>query len=131
MKVKSLKGRETYWTAKPIDWETDSRSKLQTSCKKALALHWIMDRVGEEVCMPGGKRLFFDFVNFTKKIIVEVDGKQHRKFNPFFHRNNIHQFVGSMRRDDEKQKFADINGWTLYRVNGVTELQKYLVYGNT
>jgi len=128
MKIKLLNGRESYWTNKGIDWNAPSRSKLQTGCKLVLMQHWITDKVGEEVRVPGNK-LYFDFVNFSKKIIVEVDGKQHRKFTPFFHKNNIHQFVGSMKRDDTKQRFADINEWMMLRVQNQTELQKYLAYG--
>lgn len=126
MKVKTLSKKDTYWTPKKkIDWEAPSKSKLQKSCKDLLALVWQGDSVAEEQRIPSTK-LSVDFVNFTKKIMVEVDGEQHRKYNKYFHNGNIFNFAASIKRDDKKEKFAELNGFQLIRVRSAKELNEVL-----
>lgn len=95
-------------------------------CKQVLALHWLGDIVAEEQRMPGTK-MKFDFVNFNKKIIIEVDGAQHEKINKFFHKGSVFQFLKAKKRDEQKEEFAKLNGFTLFRVKNKTELSKVLL----
>lgn len=127
MKVKSLRGQTVNWKPKLIDWEKPSTaSNIQNECKKVLALYWCTDVVAEEQLLPGTK-LRLDFVNFSKKIIVEVQGEQHSKFNKFFHNNSILNFAKSLQRDEKKREFADLNGLTFIEVKTTEELHKILI----
>ena len=70
-----------------IDWEKGSRSKLQAKVKNFLKVFWDGDVVFEEFPVVGS-RLTLDFYNATKNIAIEVQGKQHTKYNKFFHNDN-------------------------------------------
>ena len=65
-----------------VDWESPSRSKLQTSVKKILREVWRGDRVYEEFPVAGTK-MTIDFYNATQEVAIEVDGKQHIQSNKF------------------------------------------------
>lgn len=127
MKVKGLRGQSVFWKPKLINWDKPSTaSNIQNECKKVLALYWLGDIVAEEQLLPGTK-LRFDFVNFSKKIIVEVQGEQHSKLNKFFHNNNVFNFVSSLKRDEKKREFAALNNITYIEVKTVVELHKHLI----
>jgi hypothetical protein len=126
MKVKGFNGKTYFWKCKGIDWQGKSRSKLQEKCKAIIALYWGGDMVGEEQCVPSSK-MAFDFVNFNKKLIVEVNGDQHYKYNKFFHNKNVFNFVASKARDDKKKRFAEENGFTLIEVKTPEELNRILL----
>ena len=70
-----------------INWEEGSRSKLQGKVKNFLKVFWDGDVVFEEFPVVGS-RLTLDFYNATKNIAIEVQGKQHTKYNKFFHKDN-------------------------------------------
>lgn len=126
MKVKGFNNKTYFWKPKLIKWEAKSKSKLQKDCKDILALFWKLDVVGEEQNVPSSK-MHFDFVNFSKRIIVEADGEQHRKYNKFFHNKNIFNFVDSMKRDELKEKFAKENNFILIRIKSANELNRALL----
>lgn len=125
MKVKTIKG-DAYLKVNGIDWEGKSRSKLQKSCKDILKEFWNGDIVSEEQSIPK-TRLKIDFVNFSKKIILEIQGGQHFKFNKHFHNNNIFNFVDSLARDDKKEEFANLNGFIYLAVKTPSELREILI----
>jgi|TARA_S200002703_G_scaffold72309_1_gene62635 hypothetical protein len=98
-----------------IDWEGKSLSKLQKQAKEILYEYWCSDFVYEEFPVAG-TRLSFDFYNASKKIALEVDGRQHYRFNKHFHSNSRQNFLDQLRRDDTKERFCEANNITLYRV---------------
>jgi hypothetical protein len=57
-----------------------------------------------------------DLYNATRKIAVEVDGEQHYKFNPFFHRGCPQNFARQLKRDDIKEQFCVANEISLVRI---------------
>lgn len=127
MKVKTLNGQTRFWKPKPINWdEACTVSIFQNECKKILAMYWVGDVVAEEQLLPGTKQRF-DFVNFTKRIIVESHGEQHFKMNKFFHNNNIFNFVNGLKRDEKKRKFAELNGFKMIEVTSPTELHQIMI----
>ena len=69
-----------------IDWEKKSRSKIQFAVKQFLKPHWCYQVCFEEFPVFGSK-MSVDILNATKKIAIEVNGPQHKKFNKFFHNN--------------------------------------------
>lgn len=126
MKVIGLNGRPYYMKPNLIKWTGKSRSQFQFDCKTILASFWGNDIVAEEQAMPGSK-LRFDFVNFSKKIILEADGEQHSSYNKFFHNKNIFNFAKSLERDQKKVKFAEKNGFTHFAVKSTNELHRIML----
>jgi len=126
MKVIGFNGKTYFWKPKGIDWNGKSLSKLQKDCKSVLANFWGNDIVAEEQNVPSSK-MHFDFVNFSKKIVVECNGGQHYKFNKHFHNKNIFNFVASKARDEKKKKFAETNSFQFIEVQTAEELNRYLL----
>ena len=128
MTFKSLAGREVKVKKSDIykiDWQGNSLSKLQKSVKKELVKYWGADIVYEEFPVAG-TRLNFDFYNATKNIVLEVDGHQHYRYNKFFHGQNRFNFLQQLKRDNDKEKFCDLNGIKLYRVREGEDYEKVL-----
>jgi len=90
VKFKTLNGKERLLkNAKKyiINWEAKSKSNIQWRVKQFLFPYWKHDVVFEELRVVGS-RLSLDFFNANKKIAVEVQGKQHQSYNPYFHGSN-------------------------------------------
>ena len=99
-----------------INWEKNSRSKLQTKVKYFLKVFWDGDVVFEEFPVVG-TRLTIDFYNATKNIAIEVQGNQHTKYNKFFHKGNKMNYLDQLKRDDEKLSFCNLNNIKLLEVH--------------
>jgi hypothetical protein len=97
-----------------IKWSIKRASDAQYRTKLFLKEFWEQDAVFEEFIIPGS-RLRVDFINFTKKIAVEVSGRQHEEFNKFFHKNRI-GFIKSVKRDFQKIKWLEINDIKLIEI---------------
>jgi|TARA_B110000305_G_scaffold164784_1_gene182255 hypothetical protein len=108
-----------------IDWEAPSRSKIQFKTKKFLEKYWKGHIVFEEFPVAGTK-LSLDFYNANKKIAVEVQGKQHTKYVPFFHANNKINYINQLRRDQDKLKFCELNEIQLIEIYEEDILSKKL-----
>ncbi len=108
-----------------INWSSSSRSKFQTTVKKFIKEYWSLDVVFEEFPMAGSK-LSFDFYNANKKIAIEVQGGQHLKYTPHFHGKSKSNFLGQIRRDNEKEKFCELNGIKLVEIYPKDELSRDL-----
>jgi hypothetical protein len=118
MRFKTLTGAtRTVKKAKKflIDWDGKSRSKIQYNAKQFLKKYWINHIVFEEFPVAGTK-LSLDFYNANKKIAVEVQGKQHTKYVPFFHGKNKINYINQLKRDQDKLKFCEINEIELVEV---------------
>ena len=72
-----------------IDWEKKSRSKIHKKVKDFLKDYWENHVVYEEFPVYG-TRLKVDFLNATKKVAIEVNGRQHNSFtsSPVRHRTH-------------------------------------------
>ena len=97
-----------------IRWNQNSRSLFQTDVKLFLSRFWQSDDVYEEFPLVGSL-LTYDIYNATKKIAVEVQGKQHTEFVKYFHGNRL-KFLEQLKRDKMKEDYAEINGITLVTV---------------
>lgn len=91
-----------------VDWDAPSRSKIQFHTKQFLKRYWKSHIVFEEFPVAGSK-LSLDFYNANKKIAVEVQGKQHTKYVPFFHGKNKINYINQLKRDNDKLKFCEMN----------------------
>ena len=99
-----------------IDWNAPSKSKRQREVKKFLKKYWKSHVVFEEFPVVGS-RLTLDFYNATKDIAIEVQGKQHTKYNKFFHKDNKINYLNQLKRDDEKLSFCELNNIQLLEVH--------------
>lgn len=98
-----------------VEWEKPSRSKLQFNAKQFFKTYWKNHIVYEEFPVYGS-RMKVDLVNATKKIAVEVNGPQHDTFNKFFHGNSRAKYLQSIKRDVEKQKWLELNGFIIMQI---------------
>ena len=108
-----------------IDWDKKSKSKLQFGVKQFLKKHWANHVIFEEFPVAG-TRLTLDFYNASKKIAVEVQGPQHRKYIPFFHAGYRNNYINQLRRDKQKLDFCEINNIKLIEIYESDKLNKRL-----
>ena len=108
-----------------INWDGPSRSKIQYRTKQFLKEYWRNHIVFEEFPVAGTK-LSLDFYNANKKVAVEVQGKQHTKYVPFFHGKNKINYINQLKRDQDKLKFCELNGIQLIEIYEEDKLNKKL-----
>ena len=94
-----------------INWDAKSRSKLQFGAKQFLKTVWKNHVVYEEFPVYGS-RMKVDILNATKKIAVEVQGRQHNEYNEFFHKNR-QNYLLSIKRDVQKRLWLEKNQFIL------------------
>jgi len=130
MRLKNIHGKLVYKNVKSklIDWRGKSRSKIQRKVKLFLKDYWENCIVYEEFPVYGS-RMTVDIFNATKKIAIEVKGKQHNEFNKFFHKNKLN-YLYSMERDLNKKKWLEDNDIQLVEVleNEVEGLKESFLY---
>ena len=108
-----------------IDWDGSSRSKIQYNAKQFLKKYWSNHIVFEEFPVAGTK-LSLDFYNANKKIAVEVQGRQHTKYVPFFHGKNKINYLNQLKRDQDKLKFCELNDIQLVEIYDGEEITEKL-----
>jgi hypothetical protein len=108
-----------------INWKAKSKSKLQYSTKLFLEKYWSRHIVFEEFPVAG-TRLSLDFYNANKKIAIEVQGRQHTQYVPFFHGKNKINYLNQLKRDSDKLKFCGLNNITLVEIYETDNLDKKL-----
>lgn len=108
-----------------IDWDGKSRSKIQYSAKQFLKKYWSNHIVFEEFPVAG-TRLSLDFYNANKKIAVEVQGRQHTKYVPFFHGKNKINYINQLKRDQDKLMFCELNNIQLVEIYDGDEVSEKL-----
>lgn len=97
-----------------IQWDKPTRSKMQSAVKDFLYPYWKTHIVCEEFKVPRS-RLRVDIINFTKRVAVEVQGKQHIDYVPFF-QGNPTQLFQQWGRDAKKERFLEYNGYQLIQI---------------
>jgi hypothetical protein len=98
-----------------IKWNKKSRSKIQFKTKKFLEPFWKGQIVYEEFPVYGS-RMTVDILNATKKLAIEVQGKQHSEFNKFFHNNSRLKYLEGIKRDIKKAEWLENNGFILLEI---------------
>ena len=98
-----------------INWDKKSRSKIQFKVKQFLRSYWQNHVVYEEFPVYG-TRMKVDILNATKKIAVEVNGRQHSSFNSFFHNNSRNKYLASIKRDVQKREWLEKNWFTVIEI---------------
>lgn len=105
-----------------IKWKGKSRSKRQRLVKLFLQEYW-KDHIVFEEFPVAGTRLSLDFYNANKRIAIEVQGRQHTEYVPFFHRTKTN-YLSQLRRDQQKLDFCQLNNIHLIEVYDGDELTK-------
>lgn len=98
-----------------VKWDKPSKSKVQFNTKQFLKKYWNLDILYEESPVYG-TRLSVDFLNVSRMIAIEVDGSFHEKYNPFFHNNSRLNYLSSIKRDMQKEKWLEKNGFAIVRI---------------
>ena len=97
-----------------IKWTAKSRSKRQRAVKCFLQQFW-KDHIVFEEFPIAGTRLSLDFYNANKRIAIEVQGRQHTEYVPFFHRTKTN-YLSQLRRDQQKLDFCELNSINLIEI---------------
>lgn len=98
-----------------VDWDAKCRSKFQYDLKQWLRRYWGNHVVLEEFQIPGSL-LKVDLINLNKRIMVEINGVQHGKYNKHFHRGNRVNFLKQMSRDQMKRNWAEANDFVIVEI---------------
>lgn len=114
-KLNSNKEKEIRESRFLADWSRPCRSKFQKTVKDQLHDLFPVDVFLEEFPVPGS-RMTIDLINLTKNWAIEVQGFLHEEYNPHFHRNNVCNFLGQLKRDDNKRKWCVANNLLLIEV---------------
>ena len=133
MRLYNIKGKlqSRLVTKYLIKWNKKSRSKIQFKVKQFLRSYWENHIVYEEFPVYGS-RMKVDILNATKKIAVEVNGRQHSSFNSFFHKNSRQNYLNSIKRDCQKADWLEKNGFTLIEIEEeeVSQLSEEFIIKN-
>lgn len=111
MRVKGLDNREYSWYLvgyQPAADDSRPRSELHLQVRKVLKDLFPMQKILEEVPLPGTGKLFADFYLPQLKLMVEAHGRQHFEYIHHFHGDYI-GFIHSRKRDCKKQAWCDLN----------------------
>ena len=130
MNILGLDGRNYNWNAAACQAATENRSSLHLKAKNLLDNLFPYDRILEEVSLPGSKTeirkstLRADLFIPNRRLIVEVHGEQHYKFNKFFYKNKL-QFYKAKARDAEKREWCEINDIRIVEFNYNEEIDDW------
>ena len=118
MKAIGFSGREYTWNLNRYDiYADDTRKKSKHHLRARRILKEIYGgsyRILEEVKLPGSTLpyrksvLYLDFFIPVIKVGIEVHGKQHYEFTPFFHKH-MTDYLLAMNRDDDKANWCELN----------------------
>lgn len=118
MKVVGLNGKEYNLDLKKYSTPRDKCSYAHKLARGLLQEMFSGYSIYEEVKLPGSRDpskksvLYLDFLIPTCKIGIEVHGKQHFQFTPFFHKTKI-GFLQAKARDRAKAEWCEVNNLIL------------------
>lgn len=94
-----------------IDWEKKV-SAPQKKVKDLLFPFWKHEIVLEEFRIPGVGKLRVDLMKVSgQKVIIEISPRSSHSFNKFFHGSREGGFLQAVKRDLDKQEWAEKNGF--------------------
>lgn len=119
MKFYDTLGRQHAIDIRPSRWQRketgEGRGKFQSQVGEILTEVFPGHHVLEEFpCV--GEGLHLDFFLPARYIAVEVQGQQHYKFNPFFHKDKA-AFARQVANDKRKEQWCEINNIRLIKIN--------------
>lgn len=116
MKVKDLEGNIVNWKLSgDIVTASDNKKRSGLHQKARVILYELFptSQILEEVPVKlrRGSTQYFDFYINQIRLVIEVHGIQHYKFNSLFH-SGAHDFINQKKRDREKIDWCEINNIT-------------------
>jgi hypothetical protein len=110
---------------KKINWRLDGYrighvpenlcSQYHLRCRQLLIELFPLEIILEEVPIPQTS-LTLDFYVPNKKLAIEVDGKQHREYTPFFHHDK-RGFAHAQSNDKLKNNWCELNNIQIIRLS--------------
>jgi hypothetical protein len=118
MNVVGLDDKEYSWNLSL--YRNNQRATASAGHKKARTLLkelFPFDPVLEELTLPGIRpKLYADFFIAAQMLMVEVQGRQHYEYVPFFHKTK-HNYFKAVRRDNTKLSWCTKNNILLIGLN--------------
>lgn len=120
--IQGLDSKQYVWNPLASASKNVNRSKLHEKARNLLAELYPYDTILEEVALPGSKDQFgkrnlkADIFLPARRILVEVHGEQHFKFNGFFFKNKL-EYYKAKARDSDKRFWCEINNIELIELN--------------
>lgn len=104
-----------------------SKSSLQTLVGDYLLLKYPRYTILEDFVIPGS-RMSVDFFMPNKRLVIEVQGKQHDEHVPFFHgsRQYAQHYAKQKLRDMKKVEWAEINGFKFIEIRSKDDVKDRL-----
>ena len=97
-----------------VKWDIKKASKLQFAAKQFFYPFWRDHTVLEEFRIPSSL-LRIDLLNLTKKIVVEIHGRQHTDYVKHFH-GNREGYRAAWLKDIEKEDWISKAGFKFVEV---------------
>lgn len=108
---------------KDINWVIKSKNKRKKSILQNEFLSLFKEiydiSILEEVPIPVffGKTLFLDFYIPIFKCGIEINGQQHHKYSPHFHKNKYNFYVKQVNNDNLKREWCELNNIILLELD--------------
>jgi len=109
-----LDGKKYRWNLLKYNKESKHCSKLHIRARQLLKKLFKFEVILEEVLLPGSKILARahplrgDFYIDSRKIMIEIHGEQHYKFNPHFYKTKL-DFIRAQACDRDKKLWCSVN----------------------
>ena len=125
MKVKGLNGRDYNLNLnkyKVYKDDTKKKSKYHIRARRVLGELFSGYNILEEVKLPGSTAshrrsvLYLDFFIPNLMLAVEVHGRQHYEYVPFFHKTKA-GYLKARARDEDKKEWCELNNINLIALN--------------
>ncbi len=116
MLIINLDGEQYNWKAKGRSANNIVRpcSNLHKKARILLQEIYPLELILEEVLIPitNSVNLYLDFYIPSLKLSIEVNGKQHYFYTPYFHKSKLN-FLKAKVKDKQKVEFCKLNNITL------------------
>lgn len=115
MKITGLNGKGHRWNLighVPLLNDERHRSSYHLQARQVLNELFPLERILEEVPLPGSDGLTADFFIPTQMLMIEVHGEQHYQEIGFFHKSTL-DFHAGQTRDKKKRRWCELNDITL------------------
>ena len=118
MKFKTPTGRfkEINIASYRVDFDGEQGSDFAAEVLDRLYPYWKYDIVVAEFPVAGRDKMRYDYVNLSRKVVVECDGVQHDDPLAYHNRGSKAVWLAQIKRDDLKNRMAAANGWTMVRI---------------
>jgi hypothetical protein len=126
MKVNGLDGKEYSLNLGGYSHQNESCSSYHKIARNLLHTISPLLTILEEVPLLGAHKetLYVDFFLPQIRLMIEVQGEQHYSFSPMFHKNKK-MFLNSLKRDQCKRDWCDLNEITLVELSYKEDLSEW------